>query len=194
MLSSLFRLGFEYCNQRTNKTCLEIVSEPANKAFTSYFDWLISTVNNHYRSGTTSLRWLNEPVAMSINSLAFKRRSPFYESFNTVVDRIMSNGVNSKWIRDFISPNNSYRKPIDDAIGPQVLTMDDLSIGFQFCCIPLVLSVIVFLIELAVYWSKRLKKALKESLIAVAIVEAYFDSFHWAEEDISDQNLFKNLL
>lgn len=106
----------------------------------------------------SSLCLMAEPIGLVFASLAFKFHSPLYESVNEKLLQMISNGVISKLAKDV---NNRYdRKPILEDIGPQVLTMDDLVIGFQFCCIPLVLGVIAFLGELAVFRLKKLKETL----------------------------------
>lgn len=156
-------------------TCYDIVSEPANKGFILAYTNLIQTYNvRYYRHGMSSLSLMNEPIGLSFAGLTFKLYSPLYESVNEKLLQMVSNGLMSDYVNLLNNPRG--RKATMEDIGPQVLTMDDLGIGFQFCCIPLVLSVIVFLLEFAVFWSMKLGKALKERLIAAAVVEAYVNS------------------
>lgn len=68
---------------------------------------------------------------------------------------------------------NGYRTKVDD-IGAQVLTMEDLGIGFRICCIPLALSVVVFIGELIVFWSIAVWKATLKRLITTAVVRVFF--------------------
>lgn len=170
------RMNFQYCDTRfLGSICYDIVSEPENKGFSLAFDNQIQRYNvKFYRHGMSSLRFMEEPIGLVYASLAFKFGSPLYESIDEKLLQMVSIGLISKFHNEAQNPFD--RKPTMEDIGPQVLTMDDLGIGFQFCCIPLTLSAIVFLMELAVFWSKRLGRTLMERLIAIAFVKAYLNS------------------
>lgn len=86
---------------------------------------------------------------------------------------MVSNGLTQKFIADYWNPQGFNRG--EDQIGPQVLTLDDLGVAFQICCIPLALSLAAFAGEIFVFWLKRLGKAIRQRLISSAIVIAFCD-------------------
>lgn len=103
--------------------------------------------NNNYRSGVSSILFLEESFASFGYGIAFERFCPFFETFNRDIDRMISAGV-----MDYIQKKtNLYvTKNFQYEIGPQILTMEHLGIGFLFCLIPLLISVIVFGMEVFV--------------------------------------------
>lgn len=128
--------------------CLDIVSEPDNKATT----WFPRTKARAYpyKSGTSSSIYLKENLATTSEGLLFQNYCPFYEAFNEVIGRMLSSGLIRYWYE------NQYKK-IDNflvEIGPQILTLDHLGVGFIACLIPLMLSILVFFIEIL---SKHIK-------------------------------------
>lgn len=86
--------------------------------------------------------------------MKFPPFNPFFEEFNGKVALMVSSGVIERWYRDFFAL--SHVKRIADEIGPEVLTMEHLDIGFVVCLIPMGLSVLVFICELVVYHGKML--------------------------------------
>lgn len=137
---------------------------------------LILINNRSYRHGFTSLRMMNESIRIIQMGLAFNEYSPFYETFNKKIDEMISNGLATRWISAWINLENFISS--SDPIGPQILTLDDLGIAFQVCCIPLVLSVIAFVGELIFFWSKFYFKTIFNRLLGIIILRTYFHSFH----------------
>ena len=126
----------------------EIVSEPSNRAAT----FAISMINEYiqhkiYRSGTTSVQFLDEPYKTVYFGVAFNISSPFLNVFNEMIAKMEPNGLMEYWRRF-----QSFSRTKLEEVGPQVLTMDHLKIGFLACCIPMVLAVIAFIGEFA--WSR----------------------------------------
>lgn len=75
----------------------------------------------------------------------FKPFSPFFESFNMKIDQLVSSGLISYWVN--IAGNKyGYKRKISE-IGPEVLTMEHLGIGFLVCFIPLFIGFLVFIAE-----------------------------------------------
>ena len=78
--------------------------------------------------------------------------SPFLETYNEMLGWMEAFGFMANW-REY------YRNSIPiiiEELGPQILTMDHLRIGFLACCIPLVCSIAVFIGEL--FCSRFLQK------------------------------------
>lgn len=89
----------------------------------------------------------------------------------------MSQGIIDYWYSYQIDLTG-VANPFD--IGPQVLTMDHLSIAFKVWLAPVMLSIVVFIIELsiplcrqAVKKLKQILMELKENLIRLSVVRAY---------------------
>ena len=97
-----------------------------------------------YRSGTTSMRFLDEPYKIVGSGVKFLRSSALVEVFNEMLAKMEPNGLMEYWRR-----LRSFSTTKIEEIGPQVLTMDHLRIGFLACCITMILAVIVFIGELA---------------------------------------------
>lgn len=125
----------------------------------------------HYKRGVTSLHFMEtEPITFTMGGLGFRIFSPFIDNFNAKMEQMLSSGIIQKFVEDQSKPR------IDkiDGVAAQVLTMSDLSVAFQICCIPLVLSLIVFAGELAVFYLKYSLVFARERMIANAIIRAYY--------------------
>ena len=77
----------------------------------------------------------------------FKEFSPFFETYNEVKGWLESNGRMEKFRQDY---KKLRRKP--EELGPQVLTMDHLKLGFSACLVVAVVSLTAFIGELM--WSR----------------------------------------
>lgn len=108
---------------------------------------------------------------LSTSGLAIRAFSPLYETFNEKLDQMLSSGLVQKFLKEIMS----RRKDIEDDIGPQVLTLEDLGVAFQVCCIPLILSVIAFFGEIAVFCWKRWWPKLKMKITVPFVVVAFFE-------------------
>lgn len=127
--------------------CLDIVAEPANRGTTLTYPYLLLSINNNkFRSGQSSLTLLEESYVVTGFSLAFWPFSPFFETFNERILDLLSNGIIDHWFGEFENAQGFKRKVTVD-IGPQVLTMEHLEIGFIFCLVAATFSVIAFMCE-----------------------------------------------
>ena len=109
-----------------------------------------------YRSGTTSMKYLDQCYKMVYVGVVFKKLSPIMKVFNERSAMMESNGLMEYWRRF-----NEYTTTKIEEIGPQVLTMDHLQIGFLACCIPMILAIIAFSGEFV--WSRLLTSCRKNS-------------------------------
>ena len=107
------------------------------------FKTTIQMVQEDYRSGTSSLILLDEDYKTVPSGIIFKNFSPYLEIYNEMLGWLESNGLTKHWAQEFYGYT---LKKVED-IGPQVLTMDHLKIGFVACIIPLVLSAFIFVAE-----------------------------------------------
>lgn len=170
----LHRLNFVYCDFLYFDICYDPIAEPANKAFAITFPAkLHGIIARNYSHGFSSLHVLNDAIRVAFEGLAFPQFSPLLESFNELLLQMLSNGMIEKLVKLADRINGIVMK--EDQMGPQVLSMDVLEIAFQICCVPLALSLVAFIGELVVFWSKRLWAKVKVVMIASAIVRAFFD-------------------
>ena len=86
----------------------------------------------------------------------YKKSVSFVEVFNEKLAEMEPNGLMEYWRRI-----RSFSTTKVEEIGPQVLTMDHLTLGFFACCIPMVLAVIAFIGEFV--WSKLVTSCRKNS-------------------------------
>lgn len=118
-------------------------------------------LNLIYRSGTSSLLCLDENRETSPQGLLFIPRfipfSPFYEEFNEKIIQMHSAGLTKYWYQDkFRRLGVRFgvkMKPVD--IGSQVLTMEHLEVPFIACLIPMVTSILAFIIEVSILMFKK---------------------------------------
>ena len=168
----------------------ELISEPSNHATTLVPRNVIDDIQRHsYRSGITSLQILEEDYITLRIGLFFDEFSPFFEVYNEVQFWLESNGVMEKWRRDI-----TLRKSKQEELGPQVLTMDHLAIGFLACLIPAILSVVAFVGELA--WSesltafkKRCHSKIENHLKSIVNLQPAVES----QQTLVDEHILENL-
>lgn len=128
-------------------TAYEIAVEPANKAVSQTTDGFLRTIlNKKYRSGISSLSALDEIVQLLTGGCGFKNFSPFFETFNEKIGQLIAAGFAQK-LEDFVF---ALKKSKNDDIGPQVLTVEHLGLGFIACLILLAVAIAVLLMELIV--------------------------------------------
>ena len=126
-----------------------VVVEPSNRATVLTHRQTINEIEIvDYRSGKTSLVLINEDYKMIYSAIMFKAFNPFIETCMEILGWMEAFGFMELWRREWI-----YLPSINsEDVGPQVLTMDHLRVGFLACCIPLILSVAAFIAELV--WSR----------------------------------------
>lgn len=141
--------------------CMDKTSKTEN-FFTVFINrnWIPQLVKRQYRSGFPSLNTLKENFITVFEGYAFVQYSPYYEEFNEKIGRMLSSGLIDYWISNFIP---GWRDKIQmDEVGPQILSIEHLEIGFYICMVPLALAAIVFLVEM-------LYPCLKEQLAKMAL-------------------------
>ena len=122
----------------------EIVAEPSNRATTETNLGFINYLESLFKSGASSLTVLEDDYKLIFKGVVFLNYSPFLETYNEMLGWMEDFGFMAYWRKRFVED-----KPIIvEEIGPQVLTMDHLGIGFLACCIPLVFCIATFIGEL----------------------------------------------
>lgn len=115
---------------------------------------MLSFILSQFRGGFPSIEILEGNVETVYLSLELPSFSPLVEVFNEKIYQLLASGVVSYWQYCLLYPTGLKKKL--DEIGPQVLTMEHLSVGFLVCLCPFILSIFVFVCELA-FFQMRLR-------------------------------------
>lgn len=126
-----------------------IIVEPENEATTLVPRNLLTIFNNLFRSGFSSLSCLEENYDTAQLGLKYPTLSPLVEIFNEKIHQLMDAGLISYWYNKMKNPSGITKKP--DEIGPQVLTMDHVTVGFLVCLCPSIMSILMFVCEVAFF-------------------------------------------
>lgn len=94
----------------------------------------------------------------------FKPFSPFYETFKDMFGQLVTLGFSSSMELQLPLPPNKRTEDLE--IGPQILTMDHLGLGFIACLIFMGLATVVFFMEVTVnYLNKLLSRNVDEKFL-----------------------------
>lgn len=136
---------------------------------------LLSLIHNHlYRSGTSSIMMIKENIYTVFFGVAFRPFSPYFESFNERIDQMIDSGLTAYWTEQYLNPKGLRKST--EKIGPQILTLEDLGVGFQVCCAPLAFSFTAFVIELGYFWERAAGRILVEKFLPFKIVKILFNT------------------
>ena len=111
--------------------------------------------NRAYRSGTTSLTYLEENIKLYYTGILFNVSSPLIEVYNEKLEWLKTGGLLDYW------KLYEYLPPKLEEIGPQVLTLDHLLVAFLLCLAPFSLCFAAFIAELI--WSRIATSYMKYS-------------------------------
>lgn len=114
------------------------------------------SINNQLRSGSPSLLVLQEQFGDEFGlGLLFAPFNPFYETLNEKIQWLIEGGLTNLWIENALNQRGINKKLPE--IGPEVLTMEHLDIGFKIMMVVWSISIMGFLAEIVFY---RIKKML----------------------------------
>lgn len=168
------RPRFEKSEESATWEIFDIVSEPTNKAVIFGVSILITAIHNNYRSGRASICMLDENINNVHVGLAYKPFSPFLETMNEKTVRLVEAGLIEYWLKDDL---NYRRKINEEEIGPQVLTMDHLEVGFIICTICLAVGLLAFLVEVSISAMKKSLRILLNFTIAPLMVRIFVENY-----------------
>lgn len=100
---------------------------------------------NYYESnrGITSLKMMEERTAFVPLSFNFWQGHFLIEEYNEIIRRLRDAGITDFLVNFMIRKNEKVER-----FGPEILTLDQLSVGFAACLILLLMAVIAFVLEL----------------------------------------------
>lgn len=127
----------------------------------------LSFLKSCMQTDVPSISLLNENYGMIYFGEAFMPFSPFFENFDAKIHQMIAGGLFNLW-HSYETISIGCKRKIE-GIGPHVLTMDHLQMGFKISLCPLVLSGFVFLIEVGILLCKHLI----DNLIVWKVVTTY---------------------
>lgn len=134
------------------ENCVAVIAEPKNNGTFWAERSIQKEFKKRFRSGEPSWKSLEDNVCVVNFGLLFKRFSPYFETFNEQIDRMISAGLVKFWYdQRFI-----HAKPFMTHEEPRVLTYDQLEVGFCIWLISLAISVVQFFLEIIYSYFKYL--------------------------------------
>lgn len=131
---------------------LDSVAEPENKLTMVIPSRIILSINNHFRSGFSSLLFVDENFQSFFFGFAFRRFSPYLQ----IMDEKMIELIEAGFIQHWMEWKLRSGKTTAEEIGPQVLTMEHLKPSFVICLIPIIISGVAFLVEIGEGWVMKI--------------------------------------
>lgn len=116
--------------------------------------------------------FLEEEVQPVPKVVSFKKFLPFFEEIKIQIQALIEAGFKKKGFNRNVKNFQYYHEGINDSVPTLVLKMDDLEIGFLVCMIPLALSVVAFVCELAVAKIKSLTVKMRDLLTFLYFIRA----------------------
>jgi hypothetical protein len=125
----------------------KIAAEPENKfTFMVFRNHYHRDLKNDLRSELPSSSLLEEDIAKLPIVLLLPRFLPYTKVFKEKIDDLIASGLVQRWSEEFFLDDKVIRRP--EEIDPQVLTLFHLFDGFVAFCACLIISSIVFVVEL----------------------------------------------
>lgn len=165
-------MEFKYVNFK-----FDLVAEPENKVFMmTTIPALAIELNQKLRSGVPSFVVLDETVRTLHSGFLYKSGLPYQNKLDSKAVQLLEGGFTARWMDNNTNLAKPEIKRKDEIIGPQVLTMDHLAIGFKVWLIPLTFSVIVFVLEIGKRPCRDFVRHVRDAIIARSVVLAFIDT------------------
>lgn len=149
---------------------IDIIAEPANKkTLVATAEFMEFFEKRAYRNGKLSIGFLNQKLPGIFTSFPMAPLDPFFEEFDEKIQMFVESGV---FIVTILQFKYNVRTMYNEEVPPLVLTLDDLSVGFIVCLVPMALGVIAFLVEATAPRIKSLAQNIRDALVAVYVVVA----------------------
>lgn len=116
-----------------------------------------------------SVTFIKKGLRSEIITFTMEICSPYFELVKEVTMRLIEAGICQEWLSYF----NLAHDRSQDEVPALVLTLEDLAVGFLVCMIPLTLSVIAFIYEVAVPKIKTLAIKTRDLLTFVFLIRAF---------------------
>lgn len=129
---------------------LDLVSEPKNQlTLLTSEEFINFAERNLLRDGKMSLKVLAEELQWQFDTFPMPLFSPLFEEFKDKIQRLVEAGLCPERLAGRVVPLKFAQSRNTDT-PVMVLNIEDLGIGFLVCLVPLALSIVVFVCELAV--------------------------------------------
>lgn len=157
-----------------------MVSKPENKLCVFDNKHIYDIIHQKkYRSGISSLHILERPTSLTFYGIPLKPYSPFNHLLNDIVLRLAAAGIFENDYKNFYY-SNGHKRTLQEDIGPQVLTMEHVEIGFLVCLIPCFLSIVAFVLECLIPRVRKGLKAFVGNIVFLIVTMKYLEvKAHW---------------
>lgn len=135
-----------------------------NMAMIGQLSFISKLHNLQYYSGTSSILVLKENIETVFFATTFTKFDPFIEIHNKMMGRLADSGILNLFYAVHVNPKGFVSK--NDEIGPQVLTMDHLMIGFQICLAVMVASFVAFVVEITLKRYQNITMKIKVKVVS----------------------------
>lgn len=151
----------------------DLIAEPENK-LTSMTS--VEVIKYHEKQfladGAMSMKFLAEKLRVVFLTFSIPHFSPFFEEFKSKIQTLIEVGICPEKLAMKTTPQVFHHTREERKVPAMVLNMDDLSIGFLICLVPMALSVIIFICEISSTRMKTLAVHTRDLLIFLYLIKA----------------------
>lgn len=154
-----------------------VIAEPENKlTIMATKEYASIYEKSRLRRGTMSMKFV-EGLREEYVTFSVEHHSPYFEQVKDLVTVLVEAGICNLWlgISPFPSSRHLHFKRAEEELPALILTWEDLEIGILVCTIPLMLSFISFICEVAGPKIKIILIKTRDLLTFVFLIRAFAD-------------------
>lgn len=134
-------------------------------------DWIM--LNNKHRIKSIKLK--DQLMAIPV-AWATQHNDRMFSLLNNVTEGLITGGIVQ--YLDKYNIENQFHNWIEEKVGPQKLSINDLRFGFQIWLVSCGIAIVIFLIEISVVNSKKIVKKIVEFYVLMIIVKQVLKKFY----------------
>lgn len=142
----------------------------------TYKRYLTQSEHQSHRTGVSSFVLLDEAIRTLHFLFINKKNSPYEKLLERKTAQCLEGGLVASWID--VTYTIGGEKRTAEEIGPQVLTMEHLEIGFIVWLVPLAFCLLVFAIEVGIRPCRRMLAYLRHAIVARSVVLTFIEYKH----------------
>lgn len=127
----------------------------------------LQKLSKRFRSGITSLNYIDKDFRPLVAGLSYKPHHILANKFSEKTSRLFEAGFNKFWFKQI------REKVETEEIGPEVLTLDHIGIGFVSCIVILTIAAAVFVLEIFYATFNQLHNNILNGIFAVFVIKAF---------------------
>lgn len=150
----------------------ELFFEPENKLAWFVTEEFVSVFErNKIRDGKPSWKFLDEQLKKHPILFAMPLYSPYFKVVKKILMQLVEGGFANGKIGQNMAAEDCRPERTNNEVPALILDMEDLTIGFLLCLIPLALSVVAFFCELSSPIIIHLAKSARDLLIHLYVIK-----------------------